>query len=133
MCTSTRMSKNDMDATTAPAASDRPTNRKPLRRIRRRANPTTIAVEGDNCAQQEAAWSISNGEVIVGFYGKLNDGDESSPPSHEERNQKRRVARRRGGRPSRPDYSGRIDNKECHLLTFAERLEEQVVEVLAKQ
>ena len=112
------MSTTDMDAAT----------RRPLRRIHRRANPTTIAVEGDNCAQQEAAWSISNGEVIVGFNGKLNDGDESSPPSHEERTEKRRAARR-----SRPDASGRINNQECHILAFTEKLEELVVEALARQ
>ena len=102
--------------------------RRPLRRIHRRANPTTIAVEEDNRAQQEAEWIVSNGEVVVGFYGTLNDSDDSNPPRQEERTEKRRAARR-----SRPDASGRINNQECHILAFTEKLEELVVEALARQ
>ena len=94
ICISTRVSTNDMDAAaTAPAASKRPANRKPLRRIRRRANPTTIAVEEDNRAQQEAEWIVSNDEVVVGLCGTLNDSDESNPP------RQKRSATRRDERP----------------------------------
>lgn len=117
-------------------------NRKPLRRTRRQASPTTVAVKEDNCAQQkEASISVGlspqknmpDGEAVVEIYCTLNDGDEPSSPSQEKRTEKRRAARRRGGRPSRPDASGRIGNKECHLLAFAEMLEEQVIEASVKQ
>ena len=71
-----------------------------------------------------------NGQEVVAFYGDLNDA-KSSPDQHDNRTERRRAARhRRGGdRPcTRPDASGRIGKKECHLFAFVEQLEEQVAE-----
>ena len=115
---------------------------KPLRRIRR--SPTTVAVEEDNyCAQHEAATmlacspkNISNGaEPTVAFCGKLNDVDADSN-QQENRAERRRAARRRRGgcrtSSSRPDASGRIGKKECHLFAFLEQLEEQVAKAMCE-
>ena len=56
----------------------------------------------------------------------------STAPSRSERtnigSEKRRERRRRARRVGnvRPDSSGRIGNKECHIFAFTEQLEERV-------
>ena len=70
-----------------------------------------------------------NRQGVVAFYGDLNDV-ESSSDQHENSAERRRAARRRrgGDRPcTRPDASGRIGRKECHLFAFVEQFEEQIV------
>ena len=74
----------------------------------------------------------NSGEAIVEFYEDLNDAcSDPNPSQQENRAERRRAARRRrgGDHPcTRPDASGRIGKKECHLLAFAEKVEEQVAE-----
>ena len=127
MCTSSEMSKIDMIATTA--ASN--INRKPLCHIRRRSS---VAINAESILTSPVK-NVPSGKVTAEFYCNLND-DESSQSlllEVEKRTEKRREARRRGRRPPRPDASGRIGNKECHLWAFAETIEEQVAEALAQK
>ena len=131
MCTSIRM---EAAATTANNGS------KPLRRIRRRS-PTTVAVDEEDsyCAQYEASAMLTSSpkntsnevEPTVAFCGKLNDVGTDSNQQETSTERRRAARRRRGDRASsRPDASGRIGAKECHILAFTEKFEEEVAKAM---
>lgn len=136
MRNSNNMSKIEMADAAAAAANN---STRPLSRIRRRS-PKTVAAEEKDCRRtqnQNAALSMSSGgEAVPDLYVELNDCDYSKPCNQEQLAERRRAARRRrGGRASssRPDSSGRIGQKECHILAFTEKLEELVDKAMANE
>ena len=76
--------------------------------------------------------NISNvAEPTVDFYARLNDVDTDSNQQETSTERRRAARRRRGARASsRPDASGRIGDKECHILAFAEKFEEKVAKAM---
>ena len=78
---------------------------------------------------------MGNSDPETTFYAKLNDVVDSEPADSEHNDDRRKLrraaaARARAARnrsPSRPDASGRINNKECHLFAFGALLEEELM------
>ena len=107
------------------------TDNKSLRRTRQSDDAAVVGVDGSQTS--ETTRSLTNSQsAITFFYAKLNDVD-SEETEHSNRcsGKRRRVVRakrraQRNARPFRPDASGRINNKECHLLAFGAWLEEEL-------
>ena len=107
------------------------TDNKSLRRTRQSDDAAVVDVDGSQTS--ETTQSLTNNQsTSTFFYAKLNDVDsEETEHSSRCRGKRRRVARakrraQRNARPLRPDASGRINNKECHLFAFGAWLEEEL-------
>ena len=66
----------------------------------------------------------------MAIYVELKTDESDQDQESGVRTERKRAARRRGARRSRPDASGRINSKECHLFAFSEQLEAKVAEAM---
>ena len=121
-----RPTNNNDSIESAPSADN-----KSLRRTRQSNDAAVVDVDGSQTS--ETTQSLTNNQsTSTFFYAKLNDVDsEETEHSSRCRGKRRRVARakrraQRNARPLRPDASGRINNKECHLFAFGAWLEEEL-------
>ena len=108
---------------------------KSFRQIRQRnaaVGNTSATASSTAQAETRNVAAVANSDPETTFYAKLNDVVDSEPAdsehSDDSRKLRRAAARARLNRsPSRPDASGRINNKECHLFAFGALLEEELM------
>ena len=96
---------------------------KSFRRIRQR----NAAAAVDGTQMPETTQSLTNIHPGTIFYAKLNDVDDAEPVESKSSDERRKSKRSgRSDRTLRPDATGRINNKECHLFAFGALLEEEL-------
>ena len=96
---------------------------KSFRRIRQR----NAAAAVDGTQMPETTQSLTNIHPGTIFYAKLNDVIDAEPVESKSSDERRKSKRNgRSDRTLRPDATGRINNKECHLFAFGALFEKEL-------
>ena len=101
---------------------------KSFRRIRQRNDATAAVIDGSQMPEITQS-SINSHSATAFFYANLNDTVDSEQVEGKRDYVKSKFEGAKGSRRSntlRPDASGRINNKECHLFAFGALLEEEL-------